>query len=77
MTVGSEDKKGAVLTMQEDGNLVLYNSKGEHLWSTDTYTGGDDIEPEHSVIEVEHIQSGIKSRVLSLEKPVNGCRMRE
>jgi len=42
MTVGSEDKKGAVLTMQEDGNLVLYNSKGEHLWSTDTYRGGDD-----------------------------------
>jgi len=40
MTVGSEDKKGAVLTMQEDGNLVLYNSKGEHLWSTDTYRNG-------------------------------------
>lgn len=42
MTVGSEDKKGAVLTMQEDGNLVLYNSKGEPLWSTDTYRGDVD-----------------------------------
>jgi len=28
--------------MQEDGNLVLYNSKGEHLWSTDTYRGDED-----------------------------------
>ena len=40
MTVGSEDKKGAVLTMQADGNLALYNSKNQHLWSTDTYRGG-------------------------------------
>lgn len=39
MTVGSEDKKGAVLKMQEDGNLVLYNSKGGPVWSTDTYRG--------------------------------------
>ena len=42
MTIGSADKKGAVLTMQQDGNLVLYNAKGGHLWSTDTYRGGDE-----------------------------------
>ena len=40
MTVGSEDKKGAILTMQQDGNLALYNSQNKHLWSTDTYRGG-------------------------------------
>ena len=44
MTVGNESKKGATLTMQEDGNLVLYNAKGEHLWSTDTYRGGPEKE---------------------------------
>ena len=42
MTVGSEDKKGASLVMQKDGNLALYNSKGGHLWSTDTYRGGNE-----------------------------------
>jgi hypothetical protein len=42
MTVGSDDKKGAVLNMQTDGNLALYNSKSKHLWSTDTYRGGND-----------------------------------
>ena len=42
MTVGAEDKKGAVLTMQQDGNLALYNAKSGHLWSTDTYRGGND-----------------------------------
>ncbi len=40
MTVGGEEKKGAVLTMQADGNLALYNSKNIHLWSTDTFRGG-------------------------------------
>jgi hypothetical protein len=42
MTVGAEDKKGARLTMQQDGNLALYNAANAHLWSTDTYRGGDD-----------------------------------
>jgi len=42
MTVGAEAKKGAVLTMQQDGNLALYNAKSQHLWSTDTYRGGND-----------------------------------
>lgn len=42
MTVGGEEKKGARLTMQEDGNLALYNSNNQHLWSTDTYRGSPD-----------------------------------
>jgi hypothetical protein len=28
--------------MQQDGNLALYNSGNAHLWSTDTYRGGND-----------------------------------
>ncbi len=42
MTVGDKDKQGAILTMQKDGNLVLYNAKGQPIWSTDTYRGGPD-----------------------------------
>jgi hypothetical protein len=42
MSIGSEDKKGARLDMQKDGNLVLYNNKGKAIWASDTYRGGPD-----------------------------------
>ncbi len=35
MTVGSEDKKGATLTLSETGMLELFNSKGKPIWSRD------------------------------------------
>ena len=50
MTVGDKDKQGATLTMQKDGNLALYNAKGEHLWSTDTYSGGSEKEGQRLVM---------------------------
>ncbi len=38
----NKGKEGSILKMQNDGNLVLYTAKGEHLWSTDTYKGNND-----------------------------------
>ena len=42
MTVGAPEKQAAKLVMQTDGNLVAYNAKGQPVWATDTYRGGDD-----------------------------------
>ena len=50
MTVGAPEKQTAKLVMQTDGNLAAYNSKGQHLWSTDTYRGGDHRMGERLVI---------------------------
>lgn len=50
-TVGDTDKQAVLLNMQNDGNLVLTNSKKAPIWSTDTYRGGDEKQGRRLVMQ--------------------------